>query len=647
MSQKPTAHKPWETPNNTSNQMYIRIQKDEEERKQKEKENANKTKNSALDAVQKQTEQTTQQLQNTAEQTVEQKALSMKDLDWKDVTGKGYKEDEVKKAKARYERALKGGYKIDALERNLSLKRRGNGKITGKLEAFALKSAVYGIGGMPATFIENTDPPLPSTPNGLGYHYVNNVIRNGTFIAFQPGVIRWNISSADAKGIMENLDSGITHIARKFLVGEMDFNQPKISEYWREVSRHTRVAIMLMGIQDLGIQAAYFGAGGKSNPYAAKIQEGKPEIKDLSFKNFDQKDLARLGAGFANSVISGLPGISQGPLNDETDAGFVVFYVDGQIEASDTLTNQSEDSAFKTALDSAMGTTHDAIKEVIGKTIGRASGVKDVKDDILNFLAGNPIMPSVWSDSTFDKTYSFGIKLTSANGNQVSVFMNEIFPLIKICSLAVPLGTGGFYSSPPICRVYSQGVINTEYGLIETLTITRNMSTLNDFGTPTEIDVQMTVKDLNPHLFREMDGWLHSGALIGTSFTTFLATICGINVTTLTKSQKKAANELISAEMFNNEMSLDNWIFRMGQAWSDLLTGWGVEGFLGEFQSGLRLVQLRVGGLYTEGKRIRTSVGNEVMNTLTEANNNVNNAYGDWYNRVIDGMTNPSGKLSR
>ena len=39
MSQKPTAHKPWETPNNTSNQMYIRIQKDEEERKKKEQEN--------------------------------------------------------------------------------------------------------------------------------------------------------------------------------------------------------------------------------------------------------------------------------------------------------------------------------------------------------------------------------------------------------------------------------------------------------------------------------------------------------------------------------------------------------------------------------------------------------------------------------
>ena len=62
-----------------------------------------------------------------------------------------------------------------------------------RLESYAIKSSIYGIGGMPATYLDNTDPPLPGAKDGLGYQYINTVIRYGTFIAFQPGFITWTI----------------------------------------------------------------------------------------------------------------------------------------------------------------------------------------------------------------------------------------------------------------------------------------------------------------------------------------------------------------------------------------------------------------------------------------------------------------------
>jgi len=438
-----------------------------------------------------------------------------------------------------------------------------------RLEKYAIKSAVYGIGGLPATYLDTTDPPLDGIDDGLGYQYINTVMRYGTFIAFQPGFITWGLK-LDGKSWETILNpENVTYLQKKVIAGGIDFNQPKLKEYYLEVARHDRIAILLMGIEELGISAAMFGTDDKASAYGGGLKITKPEIRSLSFNTFQHTDIANLGVGLVDSVIQGVPAIafSSGSNDEEKQSsGFVVFYVDGAIEASDTISNSAEPSEFKQGLDNLLGDTSSLVKEVMGKTLGAFDG----GNSLMTFLGGNAIIPDVWKDTTYQKSYSFNIKLIAASGDPVTVFMSIIHQLNKLMCLAVPLGTGGFYSSAPILRVFSQGVINTEYGLIESMTISRKMETLNDYGMPTEVDVAITLRDLNSYIYREMPGWFESGMTLSSSMTTFLATLCGMNVTTLTRTQKMNVNERMYKEYMANEGTFKNILDRKFQVWADI-----------------------------------------------------------------------------
>ena len=444
-------------------------------------------------------------------------------------------------------------------------------KIRATLESYAIKSAIYGIGGMPATYLDNTDPPLPNheKDDGLGYQYINTVIRYGTFIAFQPGVITWSLKLDGIDLQTLTNPQNVSYLQKKVIAGGIDFNQPKLKEYYMEVDRHCRIAILLMGIEELGIAAAHFGTHRSKMQYGGGLGISKPTVKGFSFNTFTHQDIANLGLGLADSVIQGIPmaSFSAGAKEDETQSsGFVVFYVDGGIQASDTISNSAEPSEFKQSLDALVGDTSSAVKEVMGKTLGAFDGT----NALLTFLGGNAIIPDVWKDTTYQKSYTFTIKLISASGDPVSVFMNVMYPLIKLLCLATPMGTGGFYSSAPILRVFSQGVINTEYGLIESMTINRKMETLNDYGMPTEVDVEITLRDLNSYIYRQMPGWWESGMTLSSSMTTFLATLCGINVTTLTRTQKMTLNEKLYEAYISSTGTTKNYFDRKYQGWSDM-----------------------------------------------------------------------------
>lgn len=467
------------------------------------------------------------------------------------------------------------------------------------LESYAVKSAIYGIGGMPATFLKSVDPPLPGQTDGLGYQYIQNVIRYGTFVAFQPGFITWSLDldQVDLSNIFN--PQNVDYLQKKIIGGGIDYNQPKLKEYYMEVSRHWRLANLLMGTEHLGLDAMSFGTTGKSNAYGKGLSVTAPKLSTFSFSNFTHQDIANLGLGLADAVISGIPSITVSKDNrpGEESSGFVVFYVNGAIEASDTISNESEPSVFKTAANELLGDTSSMLKELMGKTLGAFDG----GNALLTFLGGNAVIPDVWKDTSYPKSYQMSILLSSCSGDPVSRNMNIIYPLIKLICLATPLGTGGFYSSAPILRVFSQGVINTEYGLIENMTITRKMETLNDYGMPNEVEVQLTVKDLNPYIYREMPGWFKSGMLVSSSMSVFLATICGVNVTTLNRSQKLIANNRLWEEYKKNEGTFKNILDRKFQSWADIGTNWSYG--MQEKAQNLRIGVARVGDILKSAPR--------------------------------------------
>lgn len=479
-------------------------------------------------------------------------------LKWDGKTRSGYDENEIKQAegklwgKTNYDRGGQVKYSASRYRGPMDIKTAA---------AKAARGSIWGINGLPANFLQDTDPPLADFPNSLGSMFINNVLKYGTFIAFQPGFINWQISE-NAAAATSAVGGKVLTIARDAFTGNLQFNQSIMYDYRKDVARYTRLAAMLCGLQGHGITATF--GGGSDVPQKQGV---------FDFSRFTAEDIAYLGSGLSSLAIGGYPAmlekLGSGNTNDDSP-GYVVFYADGIIEASDTLSNQANPSPFKEQLDS-LGTTSEVVKAIASPMLGNPRN--KVQQSVLNYFMGVPAIPDVWANSSFEKSYSVKIKLATPSGDKISTFMNTIFPLVQLTCLAVPPGTGGFFTSPPICKVYSQGVINSEYSLITDLTIDRKMETCNDWGMPTEIDVTMTVRDLNAYLFRSYPGWFKSGMGLGSSYTTFLATLCGINVSTLTKQQKKTVNQAIEEMYFKNGGSLKSKFNDVNTYFHDFVEG--------------------------------------------------------------------------
>ena len=397
--------------------------------------------------------------------------------------------------------------------------------------SLATPGALHGIGGMPASYLDNTDPPSRDHNNGLGYFYMQQNIVYGQFIAFKPGWIRWNISGDDAQSIAAG--GSAVGVLGGVLSGSIYQNAPLMDSYWRDVSRACRLCIFLMGLQSSSVE--YVISGGIKANKESKTQgnTSKQSTVGIQLGTANRNVWRNIGLGLANVIVN-KTSTAQTEESKKEDSGFVAFYVDGTIESGDALSNATSTSDFKNALDSMAGSATGMVKEVASKMFG--AGTTD--NNMLDFMVGNPMIPEVWSDSTFDKSYTVPMKFVSAAGDPLSIFMNVMFPLIKLLMIALPSGTGGFIMSPPVLRVFSQSAINTDYAIVSGLSIQKNMNSLNDYGQPTEIALSVGITDLLPRLFRDKPGWILHSVNLSSSFSNFMATICGGNVTTITASAK-------------------------------------------------------------------------------------------------------------
>lgn len=425
------------------------------------------------------------------------------------------------------------------------------GQLNSLIERYATPHDMYGIGGMPAIFLDNTDPPGKPNSNIVGRQYLINNILNGTYVAFKPGYIEWAFTDDDATK-MEAGEKPMGVIGKMF-TGTLAHNKPQVDQYYRDVSRACRILAFQMGLDDVAFPFALNSTGDvqqggwiakKGNQGGYKNVKGNFLFTSTSgnTKHMMTADTYRaIGQSLASIVVNkqDTPGIGV----EKGDAGFIAFRVSGNIEFTDTITNNPAENPIKELADSLFGSTDDLIKYFSGRF-----GVNPAKEGqgAAAFLVGEPMLPQVWQSSSYDKTYSFDIVLSTPYGNHLSVFMNIMYPIIKMAMLALPLGIGGFQTSPCICRVFSAGAINTEYGLITSLAIEKNMKTLNDAGLPTEVTMHVTLVDLNAYLYKEKAGWFNASVTLSTGFSIFLGTLAGVNFSTISIKSRAAISQALT-----------------------------------------------------------------------------------------------------
>ena len=441
--------------------------------------------------------------------------------------------------------------------------------------------AMYGIGGMPPVFLHSTDPPAAGAgnTNSVGYHYMRHNISYGNFIVFKPGFLKWNLSSDSIGKLISDPGNAVAGTAAKLFAGDLSHHVQQLDTYWYDVARACRICIYLMRLENVGF------------PFATKIGGTKAGWEESIGNNLYAKDIVRhyamggmkaeqwksIGLAFANSVSNRSSSIIVGggivsAEDAKNDFGVIPFFVNGNIEANQTLTSATGESPLKEALASTFGDTTSVMRTLLGRAGLQGS---TLGDSALAFFTGNPLMPQVWQSSTFEKSYSVNFRFATHDGNPVSVFLNIMYPLIKLSLLALPLGIGGFQTSPPILKVFSPGTINTAYGMITSMNIAKTMTTLTEGGLPTEIDVAITVVDLNPYLYKERPGWFNKSVETSTGFTNFMATVIGRNITTIPASQIRKFNEDLKKAEFKDkgERALKNVWFGINNTINGIRSG--------------------------------------------------------------------------
>ena len=181
------------------------------------------------------------------------------------------------------------------------------------------------------------------------------------------------------------------------------------------------------------------------------------------------------------------------------------------------------DNWMKSASATALGNFKDMLK---GKMSGELGMVQ----------MGNArmILPEIWTDSSFDRSYSLNFKFFSPYGNRLSIFENTIVPLIFLIAMTSPRQVGESSYTTPFCvKCFSKGLFSTDIGIVSSLSINRGegKNDRTQEGFARTISVSMSVKDLLPKLSMSLDAgtWGILGAK-NCAFRDYIAFVAGVDM---------------------------------------------------------------------------------------------------------------------
>lgn len=283
------------------------------------------------------------------------------------------------------------------------------------------------------------------------------------------------------------------------------------------------------------------------------------ESMDMRFFNFKADPMGYSMAfnvllSFVGSRLSDGAFIVDNPVQTDKWGG-LNFYVDKGTSISESISNTYEDSFMKGLLDGATS-YRDKAAEAFGALIGGTSAVDATTYTDLNatamsnikgaltsgagtgglggmfssVVAGNKVlMPKLWQDSSFNRTYTLSMKFESLYGTKEDVFTDVLVPTIAVLALALPIQTHtSAYSRPFIIQVDSPGWFHLDCAVITDVTIKRspNPEDWTDFGLSRKIELEVTVTDLYPTIMLSQHMFAATNNI---GLNSYLSSIAGMN----------------------------------------------------------------------------------------------------------------------
>ena len=387
-----------------------------------------------------------------------------------------------------------------------------------------------GIYGVPYQFMESVDPRLV-TADGvnteIGRKYSERIISKMPLLYITPGRVKFmsNFSKEDKKGILAKLISGdsdtdINDIIKnngKYFTFEFAYD-----DYFTYVNSLCNVGAKFLEIQNLEVNI-----GGENNILSgfqwekALNKSLKATVSSQEFIGFYMDSTDSVTESFSNNTSQSQ--IASG-INSMSTLGQELGFLMGA-GAGIQYDNIVADSALTDLVD--------GIDDIAKKYLSGGF----LKDLSVNFstiaVGGKLLFPEIWSDSEFSRDFSISLKLRTPDSDVVSWYLNIYVPLCHLIALAAGHQTNNpnGYHSPFLVRAYYKGLFNINMGIITDLTIRKGKEAAwNIDGLPTEVDVDITIKDLYNMLsivpgLTEPKNFVTNDLLMD-----YVANTCGVNI---------------------------------------------------------------------------------------------------------------------
>lgn len=380
--------------------------------------------------------------------------------------------------------------------------------------------------GMPYQFSSIVDNRLDGSFNNIsfGRKYAEKIVARMPMMVIQAGVPEFlqgyndDDKTAISEAIMNTFNIGKDDSDLSNIVNESGrYYALKVTptEYYDCVTPMCRAAGMLLGLGDKEI-----------------IING---VKD-KVSNFNWMDVAR------NPVW----GYYQGAVS---------FYINSDAQIQESFSNGTTQSQLASRVNQ-LGALGQEVQFLLGgvtnatgfdlASFGKESLGSDGKSNFSNangvidnlianaktlIAGGRMIFPEIWSDSQFMRSYQVTIKLDSPDCDNLSLYLNIFVPLCHILGFVQPRRVGSnVYISPFLVRAYYKSMFHIDMGIITECNITKgDVGAWNQNGLPTQVTVQLTIKDLYNVLSMSTNHGTND--LIGNpAQLDYIANMCGVNI---------------------------------------------------------------------------------------------------------------------